>query len=198
MTSLVYRSIYSLLGVSLLQGLATAAVPLSPISSVSPLCHRWGGNGNLQDLITICGDKPVPNSVGQRIEVSSKYQVTQASEAVVVDRCRTTGDERSRYIIGTVSNRTGGTVTNVVVRYQVIEQRDGDSTRVARRSGLRIDEKKLEIQGEGRFEGTNNKFNVPNGETEVLSIEWRDRNGQKAGYKYPRPRYCRFGSNLRF
>ena len=94
-----------------------------------------------------------------------------------------------------MSNKTGGRVSNVVVRYQVIEERQRGSVRVARRSGLRIQEAYLEGREVGEFDGTNNQFKIPEGIAEVLKVEWRDANGQTAVYKYPRPRRCRFRTN---
>ena len=61
--------------------------------------------------------------------------------------------------------------------------------RVARRSGVRIRNPRLESREVG---GNNNQFNIPEGIAEVMSVEWRDTNGQVAQYHYPRPRRCRF------
>ena len=53
-----------------------------------------------------------------------KYQVSDAKKAVVIKTCNTFGDgDRYRYIWGEVTNRTGDQVSNIVVRYQVIEGR---------------------------------------------------------------------------
>ncbi|MEM6502958.1 MAG: hypothetical protein AAF685_14110 [Cyanobacteria bacterium P01_C01_bin.89] len=135
---------------------------------------------------------PVGGGDGAWAITNNKYQVSNAREAVVIAACNTTGGDRYRYIRGEVSNRTGEKVSNIVVRYQVVEKRRGGSMRVARRSGLRVKESQLESRGVGEFDGNNNQFNIPDGIAEVLSVEWRDANGRAAQYKYPRARRCRF------
>ena len=196
MQSLRYRLTYFSFAIALVQMLTGLGMLTGAVIAVEPLCYLRDDDGTVQDLSEMCamGSEPIsaPSTVPSQ-ETSTSTSGTGG--AVVVDSCGTTGDEELRYLRGSVSNETGILVTNVVVRYQVIEE-DGNARRVGRRSGLRIEEDQLQADSSGRFNGTKNKFRVAeslsDAYTEILGVEWRNADGEAREYRYPTPRVCRY------